>query len=182
MFLALLLEERGKGDLAEVAEACRQKLVRRHPHVFAATEAADAAAVLRNWDQIKRAEAPAGGPFGDLPQALPATLYARKVQRRAAGAGAAQPQPDALAERIGDAATALLALTAAEGSSDERFETAGELLFAAVALSRAAGADPELALRAAADRFRTPLEETEASRAGEADRADASRPAPGEGR
>jgi len=55
-FLALLLEERGAGDLATVADHCRQKLIRRHPHVFADAEVADAGEVLRNWDEIKREE------------------------------------------------------------------------------------------------------------------------------
>ena len=53
-FLALLLEERGAGSLAEVAEHCRAKLIRRHPHVFGDREADTAAAVVRNWDEIKR--------------------------------------------------------------------------------------------------------------------------------
>src|ERR671926_1051000 len=56
-FLALLMEERGKGSLAEVAEHCRQKLIRRHPHVFGEVEAEGAGEVLRNWDAIKRTEA-----------------------------------------------------------------------------------------------------------------------------
>src|SRR5207244_3517776 len=56
-FLALLLEERGAGDLGAVAEHCRQKLIRRHPHVFGEVEAASASDVLRNWDAIKRGEA-----------------------------------------------------------------------------------------------------------------------------
>src|SRR5207248_433176 len=60
-FLSLLLEERGAGDLAAVAEHCRQKLIRRHPHVFGDTEAEDAATVLRNWDEIKRTEPGRGG-------------------------------------------------------------------------------------------------------------------------
>src|SRR5438309_2911522 len=55
-FLSLLLEERGAGDLAQVAEHCRQKLIRRHPHVFGDTEAQTAADVLRNWDQINQRE------------------------------------------------------------------------------------------------------------------------------
>src|SRR5205814_4154177 len=49
-FLSLLLEERGAGDLAAVADHCREKLIRRHPHVFGDARAEDAAAVLRNWD------------------------------------------------------------------------------------------------------------------------------------
>src|SRR5437764_8407629 len=75
-FLALLLEERQAGDLAAVADHCRQKLIRRHPHVFGEGEAASATEVLRNWDQIKAAEE-GDGLFGDLPETLPSTIYAR---------------------------------------------------------------------------------------------------------
>src|SRR3954452_24453425 len=52
-FLALLLEERGAGSLAEVAEHVHTKLVRRHPHIFTDVEVENAGDVLRNWDQIK---------------------------------------------------------------------------------------------------------------------------------
>ena len=89
-FLSLLLEERGAGDLAAVAEHCRQKLIRRHPHVFGddvEARSARAGEVLRNWDQIKAGEeGREPGIFGDVPENLPALLYARKVQRRAASA------------------------------------------------------------------------------------------------
>ena len=72
MFLSLLLQERGAGDLAQVAEHCRQKLIRRHPHVFGETEVANAGEVLRNWDQIKRTEpGREEGIFGDVPENLP---------------------------------------------------------------------------------------------------------------
>ena len=85
-FLALLLEERGEGDLAAVAELCREKLIRRHPHVFGEVEAETAGEVLKNWDRIK-VEVEGGGErplFADVPENLPALLYARKIQRRAA--------------------------------------------------------------------------------------------------
>ncbi|MGH2901863.1 MAG: MazG nucleotide pyrophosphohydrolase domain-containing protein, partial [Solirubrobacteraceae bacterium] len=95
-FLALLLEERGAGDLAAVAEHCRSKLVRRHPHVFGDVEADSAGEVLRNWDQIKAGEAGREpGIFGEVPENLPALLYARKLQRRAATAGLLERTPDA---------------------------------------------------------------------------------------
>src|SRR5205085_11856799 len=55
-FLSLLMEERGAGDLAAVADHCRNKLIRRHPHVFGDVEAADASEVRRNWDESKRSE------------------------------------------------------------------------------------------------------------------------------
>ena len=65
-----------------------QKLIRRHPHVFGEVEAATAGEVLANWDEIKRTE-PGREPglFGEVPENLPAPLYARKVQRRAASSG-----------------------------------------------------------------------------------------------
>ena len=87
-FLALLLEERGQGSLAEVAEHVRQKLIRPHPHVFGEVEAQTAGEVLRNWDEIKRSEpGREDGIFGEVPENLPALLHARKVQRRAASSG-----------------------------------------------------------------------------------------------
>ncbi len=87
-FLALLLEERGAGDLAAVAEHCRQKLIRRHPHVFSDVEVEDAGEVLRNWDEIKKGEeGREPGLFGEVPENLPSLLYARKLQRRVASSG-----------------------------------------------------------------------------------------------
>jgi MazG family protein len=145
-FLALLLEERGAGNLGDVAESMAQKLIRRHPHVFGETEARTAGEVLRNWDRIKREEEGrgAGEPFADVPENLPALLYARKIQRRASSAGLAgeeaserMPEPE-----LRDAA--------------ERW--IGEALFSLVDMARRLRVDPELALRAAADRFREGLE------------------------
>jgi uncharacterized protein YabN with tetrapyrrole methylase and pyrophosphatase domain len=126
-FLALLLEERGRGSLAEVAEHCRTKLIRRHPHVFGDRAAETAGDVVRNWDQIKRDVEGEGEIFGPIPDTLPSTLYAKKILRRAKGAGHAW-----------------------RGSGDDP----GERLLGAVQAAVDAGADPELALRRAADRFR----------------------------
>jgi MazG family protein len=86
-FLALLLEERGQGDLVQVADHVRERLIRRHPHVFGSVGADTAEEVRRNWDQIKRDDERGGAIFGDIPETLPATLYAKKVLKRAADAG-----------------------------------------------------------------------------------------------
>jgi MazG family protein len=150
-FLSLLLEERGRGDLAAVAEHCRQKLINRHPHVFGETEANDAATVLRNWDEIKRTEPgrESDDVFHDVPESLPSLLYARKLLRRASSRGAyEQPDPDSLRRRLRERLDA------------DSFEAIGDVLFDCVALARDAGVDPELALRAAADRFRKAIDET----------------------
>jgi MazG family protein len=149
-FLALLLEERGAGSLAEVAEHCRQKLIRRHPHIFGEAEVANAGEVLANWDEIKRTEAGREpGLFGEVPENLPGPLYARKVQRRAASSGFDF-------ERVPyDAVTGELEeLREAEGDRDAAFHEVGDVLFAAVNVARKLKVDPELALRASAERFR----------------------------
>ncbi len=78
-FLSLLLEERGQGSLAEVAEHCREKLIRRHPHVFGDRAADTAGDVVRNWNEIKRDDERGGEIFGEIPETLPSTLYAKKI-------------------------------------------------------------------------------------------------------
>jgi MazG family protein len=153
-FLALLLEEREAGDLAAVAEHCTEKLIRRHPHVFGEVEVSTSAEVLRNWDGIKSDEAGREpGLFGEVPENLPGPLYARKVQRRAASGGfdfaSAGEAMDRADEEVGELRTVL-----ADGGRDEQFHEVGDALFALVAVARKLHVDPELALRAAADRFR----------------------------
>ena len=155
-FLSLLLEERGGGSLADVAERVRGKLVRRHPHIFSDVEVDGAGEVLRNWDAIKATEAGREpGIFGEVPENLPGPLYARKVQRRAASTGFDfdhVPYETVRAE--------LDELEEAE-RREERFHEVGDVLFAAVNLARKLRVDPELALRAASDRFRGRVEGAE---------------------
>ncbi len=145
-FLALLLEERGAGSLAEVADHAREKLIRRHPHVFGSAQADSAAAVLRNWDAIKRREpGREPGVFGEVPETLPALLYARKLQRRAASSGY-EDQSSSVRDALSGLETAT--------ERDAQFEALGDVLLAVVDLARKLRVDPELALRAASDRFR----------------------------
>ncbi len=150
-FLSLLLEERGAGDLAAVATGVTEKLIRRHPHVFGEVEVAGAREVLRNWDTIKRGEAAREpGIFGEVPENLPAPLYARKVQRRAASSGFD------FADVQGPLRSLRAELEELEAAADPagRFHELGDVLFAAVGVARKVDVDPELALRAASDRFR----------------------------
>jgi XTP/dITP diphosphohydrolase/tetrapyrrole methylase family protein/MazG family protein/ATP diphosphatase len=145
-FLALLLEERGAGSLAGVADGMSEKLIRRHPHVFGDAEAETSQDVRNRWDRIKREVEGRGEnePFADVPENLPALLYARKVQRRAASSGLAGS--DALDGN----------LQGVERDAAERW--LGETLFALVDLARRLRVDPELALRSAAGRFRAELD------------------------
>src|SRR4051812_29816436 len=80
-FLALLLQERGAGDLEGVARGIHAKLVARHPHVFGEAEAGTPGLVRENWERLKVEQEQRQGVFHDVPRSLPALLHARKVQR-----------------------------------------------------------------------------------------------------
>jgi XTP/dITP diphosphohydrolase/tetrapyrrole methylase family protein/MazG family protein/ATP diphosphatase len=154
-FLALLPAERGSGDLETVARGAHDKLVRRHPHVFGeAASPGTPARVKERWEELKAEQEARAGVFHDLPETLPALLYARKAQRRAATAGFDFPGlPDLLAlldEEVGElrAAAEEGGEPPAETEPDARLvDEVGDVLFTAVGVARRLNVDPELALR-----------------------------------
>jgi XTP/dITP diphosphohydrolase/tetrapyrrole methylase family protein/MazG family protein/ATP diphosphatase len=145
-FLALLLEERGAGSLAEAARAIHDKLVQRHPHVFSTPgEVRSPGEVKKQWDAIKAEEKGREGIFHHVPETLPSLLLAQKVQRRAAAIGFEYPN---LAGAFADFDDEVAELRA-DPSADEL----GDVLFAAVNVARHLDVDPELELRRASSRF-----------------------------
>ena len=159
-FLALLLEERGTGDLERAARGIHAKLVARHPHIFGSTEVASAGVVRQRWDEIKSTEEGRAGVFHEVPENLPGLSYARKVQQRARSAGFEYPD---LAGALADFEDEVRELHAELPAADPPPETApdarvaaelGDVLFAAVNVARRLNVDPELEVRAAAKRFR----------------------------
>jgi len=149
-FLALLLQERGKGDLATAAQLIHEKLVRRHPHVFGDVEAKTAGRVKENWERIKVEQEGREGVFHDVPESLPALLYARKVQQRAKAVGFEYPDVEGAVADLEDELRELKA--------DFDASELGDVLFAAVNVARKLDVDPELELRRAAQRFRRRVE------------------------
>jgi MazG family protein len=144
-FLSLLLQERGEGDLAAVADGIRDKLVRRHPHVFGTAEVDSAGAVKKRWEELKTEQEGREGIFHHVPETLPSLLLAQKVQRRAATVGFDYPDVAGALSDLDDEVEELRS----EPSADEL----GDVLFACVNVARHLGADPELALREASRRF-----------------------------
>jgi nucleoside triphosphate diphosphatase len=170
VFHARMGEERGWFDFASVAGAIHDKLVRRHPHVFAGTQPTPAE-LERIWEQQKAGERAAGprnaatsAVLGEVPRALPALARAAKLSRRAARVGfdwseAAQVRAKVL-EELNEVDAAVAAGAAAVA------EEIGDLLFAVVNWSRHLGTDAEEALRAANAKFeRRFLHMEEAARA-----------------
>ncbi len=158
-FLALLLEEQGKGDLAQAARLIHEKLVRRHPHVFGDVEAETPGRVKENWDRIKREQEGREGVFHHVPEALPALLHARKLQQRAKAVGFEYPDVQGA---LADLQDELRELQDDLGSEERRAEELGDVLFAAVNVARKLDVDPELELRRASERFRARVEAAEA--------------------
>jgi MazG family protein len=167
-FLALLLQERGAGDLEAAARAIQAKLVSRHPHVFGDAEARTAERVRERWEELKRENEGREGIFHDVPEGLPALLYARKVQSRARAVGFEYPD---LAGAVADLDSELDELRAELPAVDPPHEREperavaselGDVLFAVVNVARRLNVDPELELRSAAKRFRARVEAAEA--------------------
>lgn len=174
LFYAQMASEAGYFTIDDVAANLNAKLIRRHPHIFAGVEAADADAVLRNWEQIKRAEKEVSGTGGDsllddIPRTMPAMLEGGKLGSRAAKVGFDWPNAEGLFDKLQEEIAELHAELAsarrdASGSAVE--EELGDLLFTAVNLARHLKVDPESALRVANAKFRRRFASMEAAAGG----------------
>jgi XTP/dITP diphosphohydrolase/ATP diphosphatase len=161
LFYAEMAGEAGYFTLRDVAENLSEKLIRRHPHVFGDVAAADANAVLRNWEQIKREEKIAqsepertASMMNDIPRSMPAVLEAKKLGSRAAKVGFDWPSVEGLFEKLTEETGELREELAGEVENERVEEELGDLLFTAVNLARHLHVDPELALRKANAKFR----------------------------
>ena len=155
VFHAQIAADEQRFTIDDVARGIADKLVRRHPHVFADVAVADADEVMANWEELKAAEKPERtGVFDGVPAAQPAFGYALALQRRAARAGFDWDDDDAAADQVH---LELVELAEARDPA-ARQRALGDLLFSVVGLARRRGVDPEMALRGAARRFRGRVE------------------------
>ena len=169
VFHARMAEERGWFDFGEVANGIREKLVRRHPHLFAGATLAPQD-LMRVWEEQKalerattHARSPAsnvGTVLAGVPRALPALTRAAKLGRRAARVGFDWPHARAVRAKVleelhevDDALASAKQLQAATGPREELSAELGDLLFSIVNWSRHLQVDAEAALRAANDKF-----------------------------
>jgi len=178
IFHSILAEEAGKFTISDVIESVHTKMVRRHPHVFGDTKAANSAEVLKNWEQIKaseRAEAYGAKKNADLsdsaasilagvPRSLPAVLEAYQLTRRASRVGFDWDDLAGILDKLDEEKRELQSLVAADtrdlGAAGKRAagarleEEVGDLLFAGVNIARFLGVDPEIALKKANRKFK----------------------------
>jgi MazG family protein len=143
--------EEGAFTVADVLDGLREKLIRRHPHVFGDVEVADAAEVKSNWEQIKRTEKPTS-LYQGIPRALPALARAAKLQRRASAVGfppgwSEDAIFDGLSEEIAELRAELGPARDSARDSERVEAELGDVLFMVVALANQINVDPEEALR-----------------------------------
>lgn len=153
VFHSQMASEQKLFDLQDVIQSICDKMVRRHPHVFADSKADNTAVVVTNWEAIKAAERrdrmPDKSAMADVALSLPALLRAQKLQKRAARTGFDWPDVEGAFAKLHEEI-----LEVRDAHSDaELFEEVGDLLYAAVNVSRHFEVDAEAALKAANVKF-----------------------------
>jgi MazG family protein len=155
VFHARMAEEAGAFDFGDVVRAIVEKMIRRHPHVFAEEEVADAEAQTRAWEKLKEKERKAKAQHSLLDGValgLPALSRAQKLQKRAARAGFDWPAIDGVLAKIQEELDEVKA-EIEKGDDEALAAEVGDLLFVCVNLARYAGVDPEGALRGTNEKF-----------------------------
>lgn len=177
VFHSRIAEEMGAFSFGDVVQAVTSKMIRRHPHVFAVSDADTPESVKLQWDQIKAAEKrerlerrasrgmsddPKAGFLGSIQRSQPALTEALKLQEQAARVGfdwsAAEPILDKIEEEIGELRQAL-----ADGRSESISDELGDLIFAMVNIGRHVKVDAENALRGTNTKFRRRFRHIETS-------------------
>jgi len=147
VFHAQFAAERGDFTIEDSLRSINEKLIRRHPHVFADTEVVGSDEVLHNWEEIKRTE-----KGYEKRTAMPALARAMEISKKAAKAGFEWPDLDAVVAKMEEETGELKAELAA-GDRGRILEEIGDLLFTVVNVARWKGVDPEDALRVMVERF-----------------------------
>lgn len=153
VFHASLAEDTGRFDLDAVADGICKKMIFRHPHVFGSASADTTEEVLSNWDTLKREEKGIENDADALravARTLPALWRAEKVLKKAAKAGFAWPDISGAMDKLAEEQEELRVAVAEHTNIREEL---GDVLFAAAAVARYAGIDPEQALQEATDKY-----------------------------
>jgi MazG family protein len=155
VFYARIAEEQGEFAFADVVDAIAEKLIRRHPHVFADVTVADAQAQSAAWEAHKAQERrhKGDGVLDGVARALPAITRAVKLQKRAARVGFDWPDVTPVFDKVREELEEVR-VEIEQGAPIARIEDEiGDLFFACTNLARLAGIDSETALRRANDKF-----------------------------
>ncbi len=155
LFHAQVAAERGEFTIAEVLAEAADKMVRRHPHVFAGGTASTAREVLERWEELKRQERNAvaiASALDGVPKELPGLLRAQRLQDKASRAGFDWPEISGVMAKVEEELAELQAAIRRAASAEIEFEL-GDLLFSLVNLARFLNLSAEDAIRKSIARF-----------------------------
>jgi ATP diphosphatase len=163
VFHARMASESGWFDFSDVVRGICDKMVRRHPHVFAGAEIADADAQTHAWEVHKQKErgATSGSVLDGVPLALPALMCADKLQKKASRVGFDWPDIRGVFDKVEEEMDELRVEIEDGLDQEALLDEAGDLLFAVVNLVRHAGVEPESALRRANRKFTQRFQQVE---------------------
>ena len=155
VFYAQMAADEKLFDIGDSLDAINEKLIRRHPHIFANESAATGEEVLKIWEQVKSQErkTKATGLLDSVPRALPALVEARQITSRASRVGFDWPNIEEVFAKL-DEERAEFAEARERGSQEQIEDELGDLLFSVVNLARFVKVDPEQALRKTNAKFR----------------------------
>lgn len=175
VFHARMAEELGEFDFNDVACSINEKMLRRHPHVFAGQDAQSTEELHQQWETLKAAERAAKAATDKSPSALdgvalglPALTRAEKIQKRARRVGFDWQTLDPVVAKVEEELSEVLEALNSEVSDPAKVEEEmGDYLFSVVNLSRHLKIDPETALRNATLKFSKRFQQVESLAAGQ---------------
>lgn len=145
-FYAKIGEEKGDFDIADVADALREKLIFRHPHVFGDAHAESASAVSQNWEQIKLKEKDGNKTvLAGVPQSLPSIIKASRIQEKARNVGFDWDEKEQVWEKVKEEVGEVEA-EIRNGDAEKTEAEFGDLLFSVINAARLYGVNPDNAL------------------------------------
>lgn len=167
VFVARIARENGWFDADDVCESVSEKMVRRHPHVFGDRQVADSGEVMRNWEDIKRAERSEesqSSVLDGVPSSLPALLKAFRMTEKAAAVGFDWRKPADVMGKMREEMDELeVELSAGEDAATDRVRAEmGDVLFVMANLARHLGVEPETALQETNAKFKSRFQAMEA--------------------
>lgn len=150
VFYAKIGSEEGNFDIATLIDSLCEKLIRRHPHIYGDTQAADAETVSQNWEKIKLKEKGNQSVLGGVPRSLPALIKAMRIQEKARGVGFDWEETHQVWEKVEEEMQEFkeeFEVSEREGIDQENATAEfGDLLFSLINYARFIGINPEEAL------------------------------------
>jgi MazG family protein len=152
IFYAKIASESHQFDMGDVINSLAEKLVYRHPHVFADTQVENANQVKKNWEELKLKEKENGGTLSGIPKSLPSMIKAIRMQEKARGVGFDWDYKEQVWDKVKEELSEFESETLA-GNHSKMEDEFGDLLFSMINAARLYNINPDNALERTNQKF-----------------------------